>query len=140
MSAVAPAWSPTTEQMHSSRLWRFMRAHQCATYPQLCERAARNPDWFWDALVKDLGIVWSAPYHAVMDVSPGLPFTRWFPGGLLNAYDSAVLRHGQSDPNRIALIGETEAGELPQLTLRPPGAAGRRTPARLPAVRVARGV
>src|SRR2546421_531964 len=40
MSAVAPAWSPTTEQMHSSRLWRFMRAHQCATYPQLCERAA----------------------------------------------------------------------------------------------------
>src|SRR2546428_2646665 len=139
MSAVAPAWSPTTEQMHSSRLWRFMRAHQCATYPQLCERAARDPDWFWDALVKDLGIVWSAPYHAVMDVSPGLPFTRWFPGGLLNAYDSAVLRHGQSDPNRIALIGETEAGTPPPLTHGELEGAGEQTPARLPPICVAPG-
>src|SRR3989441_2463901 len=116
MSAVALAWSPPAEQMQSSRLWRFMRALQCATYPQLCERAARDPDWFWDALIKELGIVWSAPYHAVMDTSLGLPFTRWFPGGLLNAYDSAVLRHGQSDPNRLALIGETEAGTVRELT------------------------
>src|SRR2546428_795591 len=140
MSAVAPAWSPTTEQMHSSRLWRFMRAHQCATYPQLCERAARDPDWFWDALVKELRIVWSAPYHAVMDVSPGLPFTRWFPGGLLNAYDSAVLRHGQSDPNRIALIGETEAGTLRQLTYGQLEEAVEQTAAGLRAIGVARGV
>src|SRR2546426_1476049 len=136
MSAVAPAWSPTTEQMHSSRLWRFMRAHQCATYTQLCERAARDPDWFWDALVKDLDIVWSAPYHAVMDVSPGLPFTRWFPGGLLNAYDSAVLRHGQSDPNRVALIGETEAGAGRGLTQAPLGDAGEQTAAGVPPNRV----
>src|SRR5437588_127769 len=96
MSTVAPAWSPTREQMQSSRLWRFMREHQCATYPQLCERAARDPDWFWDALVKELGVVWSRPYRAVMDTSAGLPFTRWFPGGLLNAYDSAVLRRRRS--------------------------------------------
>src|SRR2546428_8238806 len=116
MSAVAPAWSPTSEQMQSSRLWRFMRAHECATYPQLCEKAARDPDWFWDALIKELGIVWSRPYHAVMDTSAGLPFTRWFPGGLLNAYDSAVLRHSRSDPSGIALIGETEAGTVRQPT------------------------
>src|SRR2546429_7529305 len=116
MSAVAPAWSPSSEQMQSSRLWRFMREHQCATYPQLCERAARDPDWFWAALIKELGIVWSAPYHAVMDTSSGLPFTRWFPGGLLNAYDSAVLRHRRSDPDSVALIGETEAGTVRQPT------------------------
>src|SRR2546426_10228957 len=140
MSAVAPAWSPTTEQMHSSRLWRFMRAHQCATYTQLCERAARDPDWFWDALVKALDIVWSAPYHAVMDVSPGLPFTRWFPGGLLNASDSAVLRHCQSDPNRIALIGGTEAGTLRQLAYGQLKDAVEQTAAGLRAIGVARGV
>src|SRR2546427_3473340 len=116
MSAVAPAWSPSSEQMQSSRLWRFMREHQCATYLQLCERAARDPDWFWDALVKELGIVWSRPYQAVMDTSSGLPFTRWFPGGLLNAYDSAVLRHRRSDPNGVALIGESEAGAGRQRT------------------------
>src|SRR2546421_8755079 len=139
MSAVAPAWSPSSEQMQSSRLWRFMREHQCATYPQLCERAARDPEWFWDALVKELGIVWSRPYHAVMDTSSGLPFTRWFPGGLLNAYDSAVLRHRRSNPNGVALIGETEAGAVPQLTYAQLEDAGEQTAAGLRALGVGRG-
>src|ERR1700694_3916410 len=124
MSAVAPAWSPTREQAQSSRLWRFMQQHHSASYPALCERAARDPDWFWDALVKELGIVWSTPYDAVMDSSAGLPFTRWFPGGLLNAYDSAVVRHRLSDPERVALIGETEAGVVRQPTHPPLGGRG----------------
>src|SRR5438874_1084463 len=140
MSPVAPAWSPSSEQMQSSRLWRFMREHQCATYPQLCERAARDPDWFWDALIKELGIVWSAPYHAVMDTSSGLPFTRWFPGGLLNAYDSAVLRHRRSDPDSVALIGETEAGTVRQLTYAQLENAVEQTAAGLRAIGVERGV
>src|SRR2546430_16568286 len=140
MSAVAPAWSPSSEQMQSSRLWRFMRKHECATYPQLCERAARDPDWFWDALIKELGIVWSRPYHAVMDTSSGLPFTRWFPGGLLNAYDSAVLRHRRSNTNAVAIIGETEAGAGRQLTHAPLEDAVERAAARLPAIRGKRGV
>ena len=140
MSAVAPAWSPSSEQMQSSRLWRFMREHQCATYPQLCERAARDPEWFWDALVKELGIVWSRPYHAVMDTSSGLPFTRWFPGGLLNAYDSAVLRHRRSNPNGVALIGETEAGTVRQLTYAQLEDAVEQTAAGLRAIGVERGV
>src|SRR2546421_1679480 len=139
MSAVAPAWSPSSEQMQSSRLWRFMRKHECATYPQLCERAARDPDWFWDALIKELGIVWSAPYHAVMDTSSGLPFTRWFPGGLLNAYDSAVLRHRRSNPNGVAIIGETEAATVRQLAHPQLGDAGEQTAARLRPPRVGRG-
>src|SRR5205085_1349331 len=140
MSAVAPAWSPSSEQMQSSRLWRFMREHQCVTYPQLCERAARDPDWFWDALVKELGIVWSRPYHAVMDRTAGLPFTRWFPGGLLNAYDSAVLRHRRSNPNGVAIIGETEAGTTRQLTYAQLEDAVERTAAGLQAIGVGRGV
>src|SRR6059058_2350275 len=140
MSAVAPTWSPSSEQMQSSRRWRFMRDHQCATYPQLCERAARDPDWFWDALIKELGIVWSAPYHAVMDTSSGLPFTRWFPGGLLNAYDSAVLRHRRSDPDSVALIGETEAGTVRQLTYAQLENAVEQTAAGLRAIGVERGV
>src|SRR5947208_5278457 len=131
MSPVAPAWSPSSEQMQRSRLWRFMREHQCATYPQLCERAARDPDWFWDALIKELGIVWSAPYRAVMDTSSGLPFTRWFPGGLLNAYDSAVLRHRRPDPDSVALIGETEAGTVRQPTHAQQEHAGRQQAAGL---------
>jgi len=140
MSAVAPVWSPTREQAESSRLWRFIQKHHIASYPALCERAARDPNWFWDALVTELGIVWSAPYHAVMDTSAGLPFTRWFPGGLLNAYDSAVVRHRQSEPERVALIGETEAGQVRQLTYGQLEDAVEQTAAGLRAIGVGRGV
>jgi acetyl-CoA synthetase len=117
-----------------------MQQHQSASYPALCERAARDPDWFWDALVKELGIVWSTPYDAVMDTSAGLPFTRWFPGGLLNAYDSAVVRHRRSDPERVALIGETEAGAVRQLTYAQLEDAVEQTAAGLRAIGVERGV
>src|SRR4030081_2788588 len=140
MSAIAAAWSPTSEQAQSSRLWRFMREHHCATYAELCERAAREPDWFWDALVKELGIVWSAPYDAVMDTSAGVAFTRWFPGGPLNAYESAVLRPRRSDPDRVALIGETEAGTVRQLTYAQLEDAVEKTAAGLRAIGVERGV
>ena len=140
MSSVAPAWSPTREQAQTSRLWRFMQQHDVASYPQLCERAARDPDWFWDALVKELGIVWSAPYQAVMDTTAGVPFTRWFPGGLLNAYDSAVVRHRRSDPERVALIGEIEAGPVRQLTYAQLEDAVEQAAAGLHAIGVGRGV
>jgi acetyl-CoA synthetase len=140
MSPVAPAWSPTSEQAQASRLWRFMQQHHIGSYPELCERAARDPDWFWDALVKELGIVWSAPYQAVMDTSAGVPFTRWFPGGLLNAYDSAVVRHRRSDPERVALIGETEAGTVRQLTYAQLEDAVEQAAAGLRAIGVGRGV
>src|SRR3989442_9177593 len=75
-----------------------------------------------------------------MDTSLGLPFTRWFPGGLLNAYDSAVLRHRRSDPDGVALIGETEAGTVRQLTYAQLEDAGEQTAAGLRAIGVERGV
>ena len=140
MSAVAPVWSPTEQQARESRLWRFIQEYGCASYPELCQRAAQNPRWFWDALVKELGIVWSTPYREVMDTSAGMPFTRWFPGGLLNAYESAVLRHRRSDPDRIAIIGEIEAGTTRQLTYRQLEDAVERTAAGLHAIGVERGV
>ena len=140
MSALAPVWSPTKQQAEGSRLWQFIRQHHCASYEELCQKAARDPDWFWDALVKALGIVWSAPYQRVMDTSAGLPFTRWFPGGLLNAYESAVVAHRRSDPDRVAIIGEVEAGTTRQLTYAQLEEVVERTAAGLRAIGVGRGV
>ena len=140
MSAVASVWSPTEEQARSSRLWRFMQRHGCASYPELCRRAAEEPRWFWGALVKELGIVWSTPYQDVMDTSAGIPFTRWFPGGRLNAYESAVLRHRKTDPSRLAIIAETESGATRRLTYAELDDAVERTAAGLRAIGVDRGV
>jgi acetyl-CoA synthetase len=140
MSVVTPVWSPTEEQARGSRLWRFMQQHGCNTYGELCQRAAQDADWFWDALVKELGVVWSAPYDRVMDTSPGVAFTRWFPGGRLNAYASAVLKHRRSAPQRVAVIGETEAGTTRELTYAQLDDEVERIAAGLRAIGVERGV
>src|SRR2546425_9685505 len=136
----ASAWSPTDEQARGSRLWRFMQSHGCASYPDLCQRAAREPSWFWDALVKELGVVWSTPYREVMDTSAGIPFTQWFPGGRLNAYESAVVRFRRTDPDHLALIGETESGATRRLTYAELEDVVERAAAGLRAIRVGRGV
>jgi acetyl-CoA synthetase len=140
MSAVAPAWSPSEQQARESRLWRFIQDHDCATYADLCRKAAREPEWFWDALVNELGIVWSTQYDDVMDTSAGIPFTRWFPGGRLNAYETAVQRNRKADPNRLAIIAETESGATRQLTYAELEAAVERTAAGLRSIGVERGV
>jgi acetyl-CoA synthetase len=140
MSAVAPAWSPTEAQARQSRLWQFMQEHGIASYPRLCERAVAEPRWFWDALVRFLGVVWSTPYREVMDSSAGVPFTRWFVGGRLNAYDSAVLRQARSDPERLAVIGETEPGTVRQLTYAELEQAVERAAAGLRRLGVGRGI
>src|SRR5438309_1323004 len=140
MTASAPVWSPTAEQARASRLWRFMHELGCTSYPELCQKAAQNPAWFWDSLVKELGIVWSTPYGQVMDTSPGVPSTRWFPNGRLSAYGSAVGRDRRSDPERRALISETEAGPVGQLTYAQLEGAVERTSAGLRAIGVGRGV
>src|SRR5437879_3575782 len=140
MTASAPVWSPTAEQARASRLWRFMHELGCTSYPELCQKAAQNPAWFWDALVKELGIVWSTPYGEVMDTSLGVPLTRWFPDGRLNAYESAVVRHRRSDPDRLAIIAETEAGTSGQLTYAQLDQAVERVAAGLREIGVERGV
>ena len=140
MTGAVPAWSPTEEQARQSRLFMFMRDLGCASYPELCQKAAQNPPWFWDALVRELGIIWSTPYAEVMDTSPGVPLTRWFPGGRLNAYESAVVRHRRSDPDRLAIIGETEAGTSRQLTYAQLDATVERVASGLRGIGVERGV
>ncbi|MDQ6710982.1 MAG: AMP-binding protein [Candidatus Dormibacteraeota bacterium] len=116
MSSATPMWVPSDEQVRASRLWQFLASHGCQGYADLCARATRDPRWFWDAMVKDLGIVFTRPYDDVMDTSAGIPFTRWFVGGELNAYDSAVVRHSRRSPTSVAVIAEVESGAGRQLT------------------------
>jgi acetyl-CoA synthetase len=97
-------------------LGQFITASGLSTYPELCHKAIKEPRWFWDAMVRDLGIPWSTPYSEVMDTSEGLPFTRWFVGGRLNAYDSSVTRHARTNPFGLALLAEDEAGATRKLT------------------------
>jgi acetyl-CoA synthetase len=85
----------------------------------LHRRAADAPEWFWKAALDELGIEWSRPPAAVLDVSAGKPWARWFPGAGFNFTTAAIDRFAESDRgDALALIWEGEEGGRRSLTYR----------------------
>jgi acetyl-CoA synthetase len=113
----AIAWRPTAAQAAASRLGRFMARHGFARYEELLARSTQDLEWFWQAVVDDLGLEWYTPYERVLDLSEGLPFARWFPGGQYNYVHNALDRRAASpERDRLALVWEGEEGEVRTLT------------------------
>jgi acetyl-CoA synthetase len=100
-------WTPTTEVIARANVTRFMAKHSIRDYDDLIRRCAQDTSWFWDAALRDLGVVWDRPYRQVQDSSRGFPWTRWFIGGQLNITRNCI------DPDRgsaPALIWESDDG------------------------------
>lgn len=111
------AWRPSEPYLEHSRLRRFMRRNGIAEYSQLLRRAEQDPNWFWDAVSDDLGLVWRKPYTQVMDTSRGIPWTRWYVGGQLNYVETALDQHA-TGPHAAhdAVVWEGEDGAVRRLT------------------------
>src|SRR5205809_1705661 len=113
------AWQPTTDYVEGANITRLMRAYGIDSIGDLRRRSIEDMEWFWDAVVKDLGIEFSEPYERVLDASAGAPWAKWFVGGKVNLTYNCVDRHAASErADRVALIGETEDGEVRTLTYR----------------------
>ena len=41
-----------------------MRAHGIASLAELQPRSVADPEWYWDAVVRDLGVRWTPAVHA----------------------------------------------------------------------------
>ena len=67
-----------------------MAAHGIQELADLHRRAIEDPQWFWNAVLADLGIEFVKPYDRVIDTSPGLPWTRWCVGGEMNIVHNCV--------------------------------------------------
>lgn len=87
------AWWPGDAQLRRSRLRRFMAAQGLPDLAGLRRRAVEDPRWFWDAVVRDLGLEFYRPYDQVLDLGRGLPWARWFIGGQYNYVHNALDRH-----------------------------------------------
>src|SRR6266850_6997899 len=93
MSTESIVWRPSKEHLEKSRIARFMKAHGIATLEELQRRSIADLEWYWDAVVKDLGVRWTTPYTRVLDDARGIEWPTWFPGGRLNFTDNCVDRH-----------------------------------------------
>jgi len=111
------AWRPTADYIENANVTRFMRAHGIESANDFRRRSVEDIEWFWDALVKDLGFEFSVPYERVMDASGGPAWTKWFIGGHINLTYNCVDRHAASDrADVVAIIGEQEDGAVRRLT------------------------
>ena len=113
------AWRPTPEYIEHSRLTAFIRKHGLTDLADLMARSTRDPDWFWRAVLDDLGIEFYEPYTQVLDVSSGIARPRWCVGGRMNIVHNCLDKwRGSPTADRPALHWEGEEGAVRTLTYR----------------------
>jgi acetyl-CoA synthetase len=95
---------------------RLMRAHGIAREEELIARSVADIAWFWDAVVRDLGLGFLRPYDRVLDTSDGIEWATWFGGGRVNLADVCVDRWAERTPEAVAVIWEGEEGEVREVT------------------------
>ncbi len=106
-------WKPPADLIKSSNIGRFMRKHGIADYNTLIKRSIDDVEWFWDAVIQDLGIEFFQPYQRVLDLSQGIAWAKWFVDGKINIAHNCVDKHAKgSNKNHPAVIWEGEDGEI----------------------------
>ena len=111
------AWRPTPEQIEKSRVMAFIRRYGLRDYGDLLARSTADPEWFWRAVLDEIGVEFSRPYERVVDLSAGIAWPQWCVGGRMNIVRSCLDRWlGSHAENRPALICEDEDGAVQTLT------------------------
>src|SRR5436305_13945666 len=71
---------------------RLLRSHGAAAYRELHRISVEEPDRFWPVLVDDLGIEFSHPWDAVVDLTQGPEWATWFVGARVNVARACLHR------------------------------------------------
>ena len=98
-------WRPTRDMIKASQLRRFMSAHGIRHLSELHRRSVDDPQWFWNAVLADLGIEFFTPYDEVIDMSKGLPWTRWCVGGEMNIVHNCLDKRMGTSASTLPLCG-----------------------------------
>jgi acetyl-CoA synthetase len=93
-------------------LERFMKLHGFASYEALIERADRDPEWFWPAVMQYHDLKFFRAFDRVLDISKGRAWPQWCIGGTTNlAYNCMERTIARSGADKIAIEWEGEDGE-----------------------------
>ena len=113
----AIAWRPTSDYVERSRLVDFMRKHRLNTLDELMTRSTTDLEWFWRAVMDDLGIEFYEPYSRVVDLSSGVAMPKWCLDGRMNIVHNCLEKwRGTTTEHRPALRWEGEEGTTRTLT------------------------
>lgn len=109
-------WVPTPDYVENASVTRLARAHGLAGIDELRTRSVKDPQWYWNAVLDDLGIQFATPHTAVLDISRGIEHPDWFTGARVNVVDACLRRWRDNGPDRVAVKHETEDGRVTTLT------------------------
>lgn len=101
---------PSEKQIHESNIFKFMQKHNISSIEELSQKSKNNLEWFWESVNDDLGIVWDKPFTKTLDVSKGIPWSKWFVNGKTNIYKSSVEKYAIKHPHKIAYHFISEDG------------------------------
>jgi len=104
------AWVPSEESIAARNWTRFARAEGLDGYDALAAKAAREPEWFWNALIRFLDVRFQQPYERVLDLSKGLPWAEWCVGGTTNLALNCLDKHLPARADHPAIEWEGEDG------------------------------
>ena len=117
MSTSQFIWEPTPDYVENARVTAFMREYEIADWRELHRRSIEDIGWFWDAVVRHLGLEFFEPYTQVVDESAGTEWSTWFAGGSVNLTYNCVDRHAAGPrADTLAVIWESEDGETHTVT------------------------
>jgi acetyl-CoA synthetase len=102
-------WRPGPEYLQHSRLTHFMARHGIATLDELMRRSTTELEWFWNAVIEDLGIDFYQPYEKILDTSRGIAWARWCVGAKMNIVHNCLDKWIDTPvQNRAAIRWEGE--------------------------------
>ncbi|MCP5273522.1 MAG: acetate--CoA ligase [Burkholderiales bacterium] len=85
-------------------------------YHALCHQAETDYQAFWAQQAK-AHILWHKPFSQILDAS-NPPFFKWFSDGELNISYNCLERHLSTQPDKTAIIFESDDGEITHTTYR----------------------
>jgi acetyl-CoA synthetase len=109
-------WHPSRDYLENSNVSRLMRKLGADSANELRARSVSDIGAFWDAVVSDLSLEFRVPYREVVDLTNGIAYPQWFPGGQLNVVDATVSRWARQTPDAPAVVHEAEDGTVRTLT------------------------
>ena len=110
-------WRPSDEIVAQSRLKQFMDRHGIACLEELQRCSTEDIEWFWTAVLQELGIEFYQPYERILDASRGIAWPSWCCSGKLNIVHNCLDKwQGTVVASRVAIRWEGENGESRDLT------------------------
>src|SRR5690349_4688769 len=109
-------WVPEPHHLSSAHVMDLCARLGFSSYSELLDYSVRKPDAYWAAALEYLGIQWFRKPHGYVDISAGIEFPKWFPGGKLNWVETALAFGSSADTfSQTAVVAEQEDGSVATL-------------------------